>query len=130
MALLDHLPLLEQKTSITVFRQEITPLLLSLLSATQPPLLMKTLEAIPPLCTSVGDRSASLDFALVKDTIFPRVAEVFAKTTVLGVKVGGLICMGGLVQILDRYTITDKLVPILAKIKTKGERSLFQHDQT
>lgn len=122
LALLSHLPLLESKTTHLVFRSEITPLLLSLLSAPQAPLLMKTLEAIPPLCTPrTTGQAATLDFATVKDTIFPRVAEVFARTTVLGVKVGGLICLGGLVPVLDRYTITDKLVPILAKIKTKGE---------
>lgn len=99
-----------------------TPLLLTLLSSTHAPLLIKTLQTIPPLCTSEESStksSSALDFATVRDVVFPRVAEVFTKTTVLGVKVAGLVCLGGLVSVLDKYTLQEKVVPLIAKIRTK-----------
>ena len=88
-----------------------------------------------------------LDFSSVKDELFPPIASVFAKTSSLLIKVRGLesfviLCGGtnepaspdddlsGIVSeahpkpstsrsILDKYTIQEKLVPLLKSIRTK-----------
>ena len=44
---------------------------------------------------------------------------VFSKTTSLSVKVTTLVCFKSLVPVLDKFTLTERLVPLLAKIKTK-----------
>lgn len=119
-ALLEYLPVLQQKCGAAMFKDEIGPLLLSLLSSTHPPLVIRALQAIPPLCQDrPSGQQASFDYVTTRDVLFPKVSEVFAKTTVLGVKVAGLVCLGGMVPILDKHTLTDKIVPLLSKIKTK-----------
>lgn len=45
--------------------------------------------------------------------------SVFSKTTMLSVKVNTLSCFYSMVNILDKFTLTEKLVPLLARIKTK-----------
>jgi SCY1-like protein 2 len=89
-----------------------------------------------------------LDFSTIKNEIFPVIAAVFAKTSSMGIKIRGLealktLCGGGNdeldsfqsdgltgvvetpkrknsnVSILDRYTIQEKVVPLLKGIKTK-----------
>lgn len=89
-----------------------------------------------------------LDFSTVKYDLFPVIANVFAKTNSLGIKVRGLEALGVLcgatngpksttnnddfsgtvdrretpksnVSSLDKYTMQEKVVPLLKGIKTK-----------
>ena len=77
-----------------------------------------------------------LDFSSIKNDLFPIVASVFSKTTSLAIKVRGLeafvvLCGGGTGSvesrdskpntstILDKYTVQEKIVPLLKAIKTK-----------
>jgi hypothetical protein len=45
---------------------------------------------------------------------------LFTKTRILSIKVQTLDCFKAMVKTLDKATLTTKLVPLLAKIKTKG----------
>lgn len=88
-----------------------------------------------------------LDFSTIKNELFPVIATIFAKTSSMGIKIRGLeafktLCGGaskehdgmqgdgltGMVEapkaksnvsILDKYTIQEKVVPLLRGIKTK-----------
>lgn len=89
-----------------------------------------------------------LDFSTIKNELFPIIANVFAKTSSMGIKIRGLealktFCGGGSeeqdglqgdgltgvveapkakasnVSILDKYTIQEKVTPLLRAIKTK-----------
>ena len=91
---------------------------------------------------------AILDFSTIKNELFPVVAAVFSKTSSLGIKVRGLeafvmFCGGSRADgnelgdgldgalsganvkksngssILDKYTVQEKVVPLLKAIKTK-----------
>jgi SCY1-like protein 2 len=89
---------------------------------------------------------STLDFSTIKNEVFPVIAAVFSKTSSLGIKIKGLealklLCGGnqqgaddgdgmsgfGTTQpkskqnsvILDKYTIQEKVVPLLKAIKTK-----------
>lgn len=55
----------------------------------------------------------------MKSLLLPKITVVFSKTTSLSVKVTTLVCFKSLVPILDKFTLTEKLVPLLARIKTK-----------
>lgn len=89
----------------------------------------------------------SLDFSTVKNEFFPAVATVFSKTSSLAIKIRGLealntLCGGvsesntstsdgldgfsvkatpsaGTTAVLDKYTIQERVVPLLKLIKTK-----------
>jgi SCY1-like protein 2 len=89
-----------------------------------------------------------LDFSTIKNEVFPVIASVFSRTSSMGIKIRGLeafrtLCGGGgeepdqfqrddltgvaealkaknsNVSILDKYTIQEKVVPLLKAIKTK-----------
>lgn len=91
---------------------------------------------------------AVLDFSTIKNEVFPLVAAVFSKTSSLGIKIRGLeafvILCGGSVgdnaelrdglngsnntskvskasssTILDKYTVQEKVVPLMRAMKTK-----------
>lgn len=89
-----------------------------------------------------------LDFSTVKDEVFPPISSVFSKTSSLSIKVRGLesfvlLCGGsnnvsadsgdglsgianesrpgksGSASILDKYSVQEKIVPLLKAMKTK-----------
>ena len=91
---------------------------------------------------------AILDFSTIKNEVFPVVASVFGKTSSLGIKVRGLeafviLCGGSSAEeveatddldgimvtskkpksssnaVLDKYTVQEKVVPLLKVMKTK-----------
>lgn len=91
---------------------------------------------------------SSLDFSTIKNELFPTVAAVFSKTSSLGIKVRGLeafvvLCGGSNTHepdpgdgldgtmanpkktrsnnsaVLDKYTVQEKIVPLLKSMKTK-----------
>lgn len=113
LLLLDQIePLFVPKVAPTMFREEVTPLLYAALEAENVMVQEKALRTVPRL-------AEILEYAHVKEVLFPKLASLFAKTKVLSVKVNCLICFHAMVSILDKYTLTEKLVPILARIKTK-----------
>ncbi|KAM0787285.1 hypothetical protein ACM66B_006518 [Microbotryomycetes sp. NB124-2] len=112
ISLLDSVGVFVEKCAPSVFRDEVMPLLYMALESDNPVVLEKALKVVPQL-------SETLDYTTVKTTLFPKVATVFSKTTLLSVKVNTLICFHSMTKTLDKYTLTEKLVPLLAKIKTK-----------
>lgn len=101
----------------------------------------KSLGCIPSIL-------AILDFSTIKNELFPVIAAVFSKTISLGIKIRGLealviLCGGSANEntdlgdgldgnrivlephkpnssaILDKYTVQEKIVPLLKAIKTK-----------
>lgn len=135
VAILDHLHTIISKTTAKEFKEDIMPLIhLALESQTHSlqDRALRSLEIALP----------ALDFTTVKNELFPVVANVFAKTSSLGIKIRGLeafrvLCGGsgwdmqdGLngnankaksnaVVVLDKYTVQEKMVPLLKGIKTK-----------
>ena len=137
VVILDHLKTIIAKTTATEFKEDILPLIhLALESPTHSlqDRALRSLEIILP----------ALDFPTVKNDLFPVVASVFSKTSSLGIKIRGLeafkvLCGGtsadsgdGLdggsgggtgkgkaINALDKYTVQEKMIPLLKGIKTK-----------
>jgi SCY1-like protein 2 len=112
LILLEQIELFVSKTSPPVFREQVTPLLYSALEAESVPSQEKALQTVPRLCEV-------LEYSHVKEVLFPKIATLFTKTRVLSVKCNTLICFHSMISVLDKYTLTEKLVPILARIKTR-----------
>lgn len=112
LMLLDQIELFVSKTSPPVFREGVTPLLYSALEAEQIQVQERALQQVPRLCEV-------LEFSHVKEVLFPRIAVLFSKTKILSVKVNTLIAFHQMVSLLDKHTLSTKLVPLLARIKTR-----------
>ncbi|EMD38567.1 hypothetical protein CERSUDRAFT_64821 [Gelatoporia subvermispora B] len=112
LTLLDNLELLQNKTEKGVFREHVLPLVYNALESEHSVVQERALKAVPHLCETI-------DYAEVQGVLFPRVALVFTKTRALTVKVATLETFLQMVKTLDQTSLTQKLVPLLSKIRTK-----------
>ncbi|KAI8336735.1 hypothetical protein BC941DRAFT_427954 [Chlamydoabsidia padenii] len=112
IVLLDKLDALQEKTPRELFRDDVMPLVYSALENPAVIVQEKALRIVPSLCES-------LDYSTVKNSLLPRVQSLFVQTTVLSVKVSTLICFHSMIKVIDKYTMQEKLVPLLKNIKTK-----------
>ncbi|KAG8903440.1 hypothetical protein FRB99_003262, partial [Tulasnella sp. 403] len=112
MALLENLETLQAKTTKQSFRTEVLPLVYNALESEHAAIQERALLTVPNLCETI-------DYSEVQSVLFPRVALVFTKTRILSVKVSTLNCFLSMVKTLDQTNLTQKLVPLLSKIRTK-----------
>ncbi|KAF8350876.1 other/SCY1 protein kinase [Amanita rubescens] len=113
LTLLDNLSLLQNKTEKAVFREQVLPLVYNALESEEHAVVQeRALKVVPDLCETI-------DYAEVQGVLFPHVAFVFSKTRVLSVKVATLGAFLTMVKTLDQASLTQKLVPLLSKIRTK-----------
>ncbi|KAG5645883.1 hypothetical protein DXG03_005030 [Asterophora parasitica] len=112
LTLLDNLQMLQSKTEKNVFREHVLPLVYNALESEHAVVQERALKMVPDLCESI-------DYAEVQGVLFPRVALVFSKTRILTVKVATLVTFMTMVKTLDQSSLTQKLVPLLSKIRTK-----------
>ncbi|ORX34162.1 kinase-like domain-containing protein [Kockovaella imperatae] len=113
LTLLEHLTLFEEKTDPPLFREHVMPLIYNALECEHLPVQEKALKVVPHLCEI-------LDYGTVQNVLLVKVAILFTRTRILSVKVQTLECFTAMVKTLDKATLTTKMVPQLAKIKTKA----------
>jgi SCY1-like protein 2 len=140
MVLLENMQVAAENSSGKEFKDDILPIINYALESPTHSLVdaaLRTLSVVLPM----------LDFSTIKNELFPVIAGIFAKTSSMGIKIRGLealktLCGGteeqneyqgdgltGMVEapktkssnvsILDKYTIQEKVVPLLRGIKTK-----------
>jgi len=138
---LSKLAIIKEKTTAQEFKEDILPLVSLALESPTHALQDMALQSLPIILPK-------LDFPTLKNELFPVVSAVFTKTSSLGIKIRGLeafrvLCGGtgshgsatsdgldgfntkkGKVRgeeapVLDKYTIQEKVIPLLKGIKTK-----------
>ncbi|KAK9454755.1 kinase-like domain-containing protein, partial [Dipodascopsis uninucleata] len=113
MVLLEKIDIVKSRVNGREFKDDIMPLIYSSLSSEVPSVQEKALLTMPIITTS-------LDFPTIKNELFPKVSQVFQRTSSLAVKVASITAFSGLVGGgLDKYTISEKLVPLLRAMKTR-----------
>lgn len=140
MVLLENMQTVAESSSGKEFKDDILPIINYALESPTHSLVDAALRTLPVVLPI-------LDFSTVKNELFPVIATIFAKTSSMGIKIRGLeafktLCGGGHVEdddhgdgltgivaapkvksssvsILDKYTIQEKVVPLLRGIKTK-----------
>ncbi|KAF2746463.1 protein kinase domain-containing protein ppk32 [Sporormia fimetaria CBS 119925] len=141
MVLLENMPIAAENSSGKEFKDDILRIINYALESPTHSLVDAALRTLPVVLPI-------LDFSTLKNELFPIIATVFAKTSSMGIKIRGLealktLCggstgdFGGLqdddlsgivaapkpknntVSVLDKYTIQEKVVPLLKGIKTK-----------
>ncbi|KAI6019640.1 kinase-like domain-containing protein [Pisolithus orientalis] len=124
LTLLDNLDMLQSKTEKVVFREReceqgnndfYHSLNANQRSSPLYTMLWKSEHAIE----SCPIYAKPIDYAEVSGVLFPRVALVFTKTRLLSVKVATLATFLSMVKVLDQINLTQKLCPLLSKIRTK-----------
>ena len=137
---LDHIQIISENSSAQQFKEDVLPIVSAAMQSTTHSLVDAGLGTLPLILPV-------LDFSTVKHDLFPVIATVFAKTSSLGIKVRGLealaiLCgasdnvtvgskddLSGIsnpqetarsnISSLDKFTMQEKVVPLLKGIKTK-----------
>ncbi|CAD0094308.1 unnamed protein product [Aureobasidium mustum] len=140
MIVLENMKVVADNCSGKEFRDDILPLIALGLSSPTHAVVDAALSTLPAVLPA-------LDYSTIKNELFPVIAGVFAHTNSLGIKIRGLeafytLCGGtadeesisdGLdgvsisrdssklssSQVLDKFTIQEKVVPLMKGIKTK-----------
>ncbi|KAI0905349.1 kinase-like domain-containing protein [Ustulina deusta] len=139
MVVLENTNLIAENSSGKEFKDDILPIFFSAIESSTPSLVDVALRGLP-------DVLPVLDFSTIKNELFPIIALVFSKTNSLAIKVRGcrafvILCGGsseassgddgldGLApdkkrktsssSALDKYTMQEKIVPLIKAIKTK-----------
>ncbi|KAJ6785646.1 hypothetical protein PWT90_04794 [Aphanocladium album] len=138
MVFLENLAAAANNCNGKEFKDDILPVAVAAIECPTPSIVDAALRSLPVVLPA-------LDFSTIKNELFPIVAAVFSKTNSLAIKVRGLqsfviLCGGsndasaaddglsGLTQekkktssstALDKYTMQEKIVPLIKVIKTK-----------
>lgn len=77
-------------------------------------------QQIQELCLSVIPTFASLiDFPAMKNALLPRIKKLCLTTNYLSVRVNCLLCLGKLLEHLDKWLVLDDVLPLLPKIPSR-----------
>ena len=141
VVVLENISLIGDNCNGKEFKNDVLPILQLGLESSTHAIVDKALGCLPTVL-------AVLDFSTIKNEVFPVVAAVFSKTSSLGIKVRGLeafviLCGGSSTEevdtgdgldgsnlasqkpksssnaVLDKYTVQEKVVPLLKAMKTK-----------
>lgn len=88
------------------------------------PMLYRALESdaqqIQELCLSVLPTFASLiDYPAMKNALMPRIKKLCMSTNYISVRVNCLLCLGKLLEHLDKWLVLDEIIPFLPQIPSR-----------
>lgn len=88
------------------------------------PMLFRALEADSPqiqeLCLSIIPTFAELiEYSTLKNSLVPRIKKLCLDTAVLTVRVNCLLCLGQLMEHMDKWFVLDEILPFLQKIPSR-----------
>ncbi|RKO87940.1 hypothetical protein BDK51DRAFT_25765 [Blyttiomyces helicus] len=104
--------LLKKCGSGDLFKQDVMPLIYGALEISVPQVQEQALKAVP----LVLER---LDFTAMKSVLFPKIHTLCLSSTILSVKVSSLIAIHSLVKVLDKFTLVEKVIPLLKANKVR-----------
>ena len=88
------------------------------------PMLYRALESdaqqIQELCLSILPTFASLvDYPSMKNALLPRIKKLCVTTQLVSVRVNCLLCIGKLLEHLDKWLVMDEIIPFLPTIPSR-----------
>ncbi|CAF3314982.1 unnamed protein product [Rotaria socialis] len=112
LILMRNMNLMLTKTPPEDIKQHILPVVYNALDAES--------SQVQELCLSIIPSFAHLiDLQAMKYCILPRIKKICFETITLSVRVNSLICLGKLVESLDKWIIIDEVIPLLHSIPSR-----------
>ncbi|CAF3724612.1 unnamed protein product [Adineta steineri] len=112
LILMRNMKLMLTKTPPEDIKQNILPVVYNALDAES--------AQVQELCLAIIPQFAHLiDLQAMKYNILPRIKKICFETITLSVRVNCLICLGKLVESLDKWVIIDEVLPLLQSIPSR-----------
>ncbi|KAF5907975.1 SCY1-like protein 2 isoform X2, partial [Clarias magur] len=88
------------------------------------PMVYRALEApsiqIQELCLNIIPTFANLiDYPSMKNSLIPRIRMACLQTSSLAVRVNSLVCLGKILEYLDKWFVIDEILPFLQQIPSR-----------
>lgn len=88
------------------------------------PMVYRAVEApsiqIQELCLNIIPTFANLiDYPSMKNSLIPRIKSACLQTSSLAVRVNSLVCMGKILEFLDKWFVIDEVLPFLQQIPSR-----------
>ncbi|KAM8973826.1 SCY1-like protein 2 isoform 2-T2 [Pelodytes ibericus] len=88
------------------------------------PMVYRALEApsiqIQELCLNIIPTFANLiDYPSMKNSLIPRIKAACLQTSSLAVRVNSLVCLGKILEYLDKWYVLDEILPFLQQIPSR-----------
>ncbi|KAM9328182.1 SCY1-like protein 2 isoform 2-T2 [Pholidichthys leucotaenia] len=88
------------------------------------PMVYRALEApsvqIQELCLNIIPTFANLiDYPSMKNSLIPRIKSACLQTSSLAVRVNSLVCLGKILEYLDKWFVIDEILPFLQQIPSR-----------
>nr|CAG4640636.1 EOG090X018J [Eulimnadia texana] len=110
---MQKMELLLQKTPADDVKSDVLPMIYRALEVEASP-------QIQELCLSIIPNFASLiDYPAMKNALIPRIKKLCTGSGLLSVRVNCLLCLGKLLDHLDKWLVLDDVLPMLQKIPSK-----------
>lgn len=118
LIVLRNMNLIWSKTPATEIKEHVLPMICRALES-------DTVE-IQELCLSTLPSFANLlDANSVKHQLIPRIRKLCLESSTVSVRVNSLVCIGKLVEHLEKWLVLDDVVPILEQISSRDSAVLM-----
>ncbi|CAG7817472.1 unnamed protein product, partial [Allacma fusca] len=107
-----YMELLLQKTPADITKSDVLPLIYGSLESDS--------IQVQELCLSIIPSFASLiDYTAMKNSLFPRIRKLCITTQSLSVRVNCILCIGKILEHLDKWLVLDFVLPFLLEIPSR-----------
>ncbi|GAB1598827.1 SCY1-like protein 2 [Argonauta hians] len=109
---LQNMTLLLSKTSPTDIKNHVLPMVYQALESNDPQIQELVLNIIPTFASMI-------EYTSLKNCIIPRIKKMCLATSSLSVRVGCLVCIGKLLEYMDKWCVLDEVIPLLPQIPSR-----------
>ncbi|XP_035674782.1 SCY1-like protein 2 [Branchiostoma floridae] len=110
--LLQKMDLLLSKTPAQDVKDHVLPMVYRAMESSMQPIQERCLAIIPTF-------SSMVDFSTMKHSIIPRIKTMCLQTSSLSVRVNCLVCLGKMLESLDKWFVLDEILPMLQEIPSR-----------
>lgn len=115
---LQKMDILLAKTPKDDVRDHVLPMVCKALEAADVQLQEMVLSIIPSF-------SNMIDYSAMKNSIIPRIKNLCLQTTSLSIRVNALVCLGKMLEHLDKYAVLDDIIPLMHQIPSREPPTLM-----
>ncbi|KAF8568111.1 hypothetical protein P879_03529 [Paragonimus westermani] len=112
LVLLQNLRVLSEKFPTNEFRLYVLPILHSALDTDNKMIQELCLKSLPSICSF-------MELSMLRNAVLPRIQKLFFRTDLLSTRIACLMCMGKLLDHLDKWIVMDELLPFLQQITSR-----------
>ncbi|CAD5125987.1 DgyrCDS14167 [Dimorphilus gyrociliatus] len=109
---LQNMNLLLSKTSSVEIRDVVLPMVYRCLEGNAAQIQELCLEILPTFANLV-------EYNSIKNHVIPRIRKLALQTSILSVRVNCLICIGKIMEYMDKWYVLDDIFPILTEIPSR-----------